>query len=96
MTPHAPSPRLRRVAKAKAKAAGAPTIDSKCELAIEELAKVLHWKMEHLDPTDGGEWEDMSDDEREIFRQCVKALLRRGSLLSAANALYRRTSYNIV
>lgn len=52
--------------------------------AIEELAKVLHWKMEHLDPTDQADWNLLDDLDREFYRQCVKAILRQGSLLMAS------------
>ena len=43
--------------------------------AIEILAKELYWKMEHLYPTEDGGWSDLEDDDREVYRQCVKSLL---------------------
>jgi len=61
-----------------------PEREKACERAVEELAKVLHWKMEHLDPSDEADWGTMTDEDKEFFRQCVKALLRQGNLLVAA------------
>jgi len=53
--------------------------------AIEHLARELHWKMEHLDPS--GEWEEwssLSEDGREFFRQCVKAVIRHRAVVRRA------------
>ena len=50
--------------------------------AIVELARRLHWKMEHLDPsdTDSG-WVNLTDREREFYCLCVKAILDDRSLV---------------
>ena len=52
--------------------------------AIIELAKTLHWKSEHLDPTEDPEWDDMTDRQREFWRLCVRALLDEERLLRVA------------
>ena len=54
------------------------------EEAIEGLARELHWKMEHLDPTDGADWELLSDSEREFYRQSVAWMLLFPELIEAA------------
>jgi hypothetical protein len=47
------------------------------EEALEFLARRLHWKMEHLDPTDGPEeWEQLSEHQREFYRACVNAVFQ--------------------
>lgn len=47
----------------------------KADLAVDLLAERLHWKLEHLDPTDGAVWADLSPHEQEVFKTCVWALL---------------------
>ena len=54
------------------------------EGAIGELAKVLHWKMEHLDPTEKPDWENLTDREREFYRLCVQAIFNEGDLCRLA------------
>lgn len=47
------------------------------EEALEFLARRLHWKMEHLDPTnDPPEWELLSEHQREFYRACTNAILQ--------------------
>jgi hypothetical protein len=43
--------------------------------SLERLARVLQEKMEDLDPCDGREWDELTDHEREFYRQCVKHIL---------------------
>jgi hypothetical protein len=43
---------------------------------VERLSRALHWKMEHLDPSWDGNWDRLSERNREFYRQCVKHLLR--------------------
>ena len=45
------------------------------EAAVERLANRLHDKMEHLDPTEDGEWACLPDRKREFYRLCVEDLL---------------------
>lgn len=49
------------------------------ETKIGRLARQLHWKMEHLDPTEDGDWDCLSDRKREFYRLCVEYLLLVGS-----------------
>jgi len=43
--------------------------------AVEELARALHDKMEHLDPSDeGSNWDSLSDAEKQFYRSCVVRL----------------------
>jgi hypothetical protein len=42
---------------------------------LERLSKELHRKLEHLDPTDDPEWEQLEDHDREFYRQCIKTLI---------------------
>ncbi len=52
--------------------------------AIDALARRLHWKMEHLDPTDEYDWEKLSDRKREFYCISVESLLEeRAHLMSA-------------
>lgn len=60
-----------------------PKIESSSE-AIEALARRLHWKMEHLDPTDEYDWEKLSDRQREFYRISVESLLDDRALLMSA------------
>ena len=53
---------------------------------VERLARVLHAKMEHLDPTDDPDWESLTEQQREFYRLCIEALLRRRDLLDAAKS----------
>jgi hypothetical protein len=52
--------------------------------AILQLARVLYDEMENLDP--GGDdyvaWNNLTDLEREFYRQCVKAILAHRDLVS--------------
>ena len=41
--------------------------------AVERLAKRLHWKQEHLDPSDDAVWESHFD--KGFFRDCVEWVL---------------------
>jgi hypothetical protein len=52
--------------------------------AIEFLARELHWKMETLDPVDGGDWDRLEDADREFYRQCVKWILAYPDQITAA------------
>jgi len=52
--------------------------------AIEALARRLHWKMEHLDPTDEDDWEKLSDRQREFYRISIVSLLEERALLISA------------
>lgn len=54
------------------------------ELAIESLAEKLYMEMERLDPIDGTEWKDVSDDDREFYRQSVKAVILDRDLVMVA------------
>jgi hypothetical protein len=54
------------------------------EEAIRELARTLHSKMEHLDPSDGPEWEALTERQREFYTLCVKAVLFEGELVRVA------------
>ena len=53
------------------------------EAAIWDLAKRLHWKMEHLAPT-GENWEDTSQEERDYCHSCVLAILEEENLIREA------------
>lgn len=53
---------------------------------VEHLATVLHDKMEHLEPTEDGDWECLSERQREFYRLCVKRLLVERTVLTAAMA----------
>jgi hypothetical protein len=46
----------------------------------ERLARVLHAKMEHLDPR-GEIWEDLTERDKTFFRCCVEALLTSGLIV---------------
>ena len=45
------------------------------EEALELLARRLHWKMEHLDPTEDADWEELTDHQKNFYRASVRALL---------------------
>lgn len=48
------------------------------------LARALHEKMEHLDPGEGGEWENLSLWDRDFYVQCVEWLLGERAALERA------------
>ena len=54
------------------------------ESIVENLARELNSKMEHLDPTTLPEWDEMSDSQRNFFVNCVEHLLGQGELLREA------------
>jgi hypothetical protein len=43
--------------------------------ALEALAKRLYWKLEHIDPTDGLTWSEITEYERDNFRICIDELV---------------------
>lgn len=43
-------------------------------VSLDEMAKMLHAKMEHLDPTDRPEWDGLTDHERDFYRICVRTI----------------------
>jgi hypothetical protein len=45
------------------------------EYVLDAIARRLHEVMERLDPTDDPEWDSLTDDRREFYRQCVKEVL---------------------
>lgn len=54
-------------------------------IAWERLAEVLHWKMEHLDPSDEGlSWAELDENDKDYYRLCIEAILVRRDLLRAA------------
>lgn len=51
---------------------------------LEKLARRLHDKAEHLDPTDDDLWDAMSEDRRDFYRLCIEWLLLEPELILAA------------
>ena len=39
------------------------------ERALEKLAEILHAIMEELDPTEDADWDNLTDHQREFYRQ---------------------------
>ena len=58
--------------------------DIDTEKAVWSLARRLHWKMEHLDPTDRPGWAALTERERDFYRLCVEAILDEKRLCQAA------------
>jgi hypothetical protein len=55
-----------------------------CSKGLEKLARRLHWHMDRLNPSDGREWEDLTDSEREFYLICVDGLFEdREAILEA-------------
>ena len=54
------------------------------EWASEELAKTLHFTMEHLDPSEENDWDAMDEQRKDFFRCCVNSIVCRKSLLEIA------------
>ena len=54
------------------------------ESPIEQLARELHWKMEHLDPSDAHEWECLSDHQKDFYMTCVEWILFHRELVMSA------------
>ena len=50
----------------------------------DEWARSLHWKMEHLDPTDCGEWEGLTEHEKDFYRIAAEWL--QGDIAQAIEA----------
>lgn len=59
---------------------------------VDRLAARLFWELETLDPQrDTTKWADLSDEDRELYRQTIFGLLEERSLLETA--LQRRLEY---
>jgi hypothetical protein len=62
------------------------------EPAIEQLARLLFWKMEHLDPTDNYDWDrtreenwdQLNEGAKNIYRTSIRRLAIEGALWAAA------------
>lgn len=54
------------------------------ERAVASLAKRLHWKMEHLDPTERADWDSLTAQERGFYRLCVESIFDERDLSRAA------------
>jgi hypothetical protein len=52
--------------------------------AREELARLFHWKMEHLDPSEDSECDALPEHKKEFFRLCITAILNEAVLVRAA------------
>jgi hypothetical protein len=61
--------------------AGAPVEVLGPESLEERLARLLHAKMEHLDPTGKPVWEGLTEREREFYRCCVDTILCSGLIV---------------
>jgi hypothetical protein len=44
--------------------------------AAADLARVLFEKMEHLEPSEKGNWENLTEHERDFYVTCVQELAR--------------------
>lgn len=54
------------------------------EASIDALAACLYSKMERLDPSGRGLWEELTEPERDFYRESVRELLREKNLLNLA------------
>jgi hypothetical protein len=54
--------------------------------ALSELGRLLYAKMERLDPSDGGTWEDLTYHERRFYELCVEEIVSNRSLVDKAYA----------
>jgi hypothetical protein len=54
------------------------------EYATERLAECLYYKMERIDPTGRGLWENLSVSEREYYRASIREILLEKTLLARA------------
>jgi hypothetical protein len=54
--------------------------------AVMELARILYYEMERLDPSSGGgtSWEELPELDVEFYALCVEKLIRSGSLVLRA------------
>jgi hypothetical protein len=46
------------------------------ETAIEQLARLLFWKMEHLDPTENYDWDKTPEENWDRLNEGVKSIYR--------------------
>jgi hypothetical protein len=53
-------------------------------LAVEKLAECLYLRMERMDPSGRGLWEDLPDGDREFYRAGVREILLEKTLLTLA------------
>lgn len=60
-----------------------PPLPSPSE-ATERLAERLYLKMERIDPTGRGLWENLSEAEREYYRASIREILLEKTLLARA------------
>lgn len=54
------------------------------EEALNLLAKRLHWKMEHLDPSENSCWDALGDRDRAFYHLCIEAIFNERELSRAA------------
>jgi hypothetical protein len=54
------------------------------EAAIDGLAEILHWKMDHLDPGEYPAWSELDEDGRDYYRLCIEAILAATPLIKIA------------
>jgi hypothetical protein len=55
------------------------------ENSIEQMARILREKMEHLDPTETGDlaWEELREWDREFYRLCIEEIMLRVELVQS-------------
>lgn len=54
------------------------------EAAREKLAYELHWIQERIDPGPEGEWEKLSERDKNFYRECTDWILSKRGLVLAA------------
>ena len=54
------------------------------EGAAELLAECLYLKMERMDPNNRGSWDELSESEREFYRENIREILLEKSLITLA------------
>ena len=59
-------------------------IHSETTEAVETLAKRLHFKAEHLDPSEDPEWDEMTEHQRDFWRFLVEDMLKWRDLIEQA------------
>ena len=55
--------------------------------AVESLASCLYLKMERLDPTGSGSWENLPSHQKEFYRRSIEEILLEKELLNLAIGL---------
>lgn len=63
---------------------GRESKELKIDAAVEDLSACLYLRMERMDPSGRGTWNDLSDGDKEFYRASIREILLEKTLLKRA------------